>query len=64
MRRGVYTRTAEAATLLRDLVYTAWLESESTARAGGTEMIQPTSPRHPQYNPSTGSAPAPWRGGR
>ena len=61
-RNLVYVCTGEAATLLRDLVYTAWLESESAPR-GGTE-IQPINPKHPRYNPATGSAPAPRKSGR
>lgn len=54
-RELVYTCTSEASALLRDLVYTAWLESATPP--GGT-TIQPISPTHPQYNPATGSAPA------
>jgi hypothetical protein len=58
-RELVYTCTAEAATLLRDLVYTAWLESAMPMPSQGTGMLQPINPKHPQYNPATGSAPAP-----
>jgi hypothetical protein len=54
-RELVYTCTSEASALLRDLVYTAWLESATPP--GGT-TVQPISPAHPQYNPATGSAPA------
>jgi hypothetical protein len=57
-RELVYTCTAEAATLLRDLVYTAWLESALPMQRQGTGMLQPIDPKHPQYNPATGSAPA------
>ena len=57
-RALIYTCTGEAATMLRDLVFTAWLESgEQPVSAAGT--LQPTDLRHPQYNPATGSAPAP-----
>jgi hypothetical protein len=52
----VYASTSDAATMLRDLVYTAWLDS--AAKPGGTPTVQPISPQHPQYNPATGSAPA------
>jgi hypothetical protein len=55
----VYTCTGEAATLLRDLVYTAWLESALSQQPPGTNTLQPINPKHPQYNPATGSAPAP-----
>ena len=54
-RHLVYTCTLEAATLLRDLVYTAWLESGETPPS---QTMQPMNPKHPQYNPATGSAPA------
>jgi hypothetical protein len=60
-RELVYTCTSEAAALLRDLVYTAWLESAVTP--AGTAM-QPINPQHPLYNPATGSAPAGKQGGR
>ena len=55
-RELVYTCTGEAATLLRDLVYTAWLDSATPP--AGTSVTQPMNPQHPQYNPATGSAPA------
>jgi hypothetical protein len=57
-RELVYSCTGEAATLLRDLVYTAWLESAVTTERP-TDTLQPINPTHPQYNPATGSAPAP-----
>jgi hypothetical protein len=60
-RELVYTCTGEAAAVLRDLVYTAWLESASGP--AGTMTVQPISPQHPQYNPATGSAPAAKAGG-
>jgi len=59
-RELVYLCTSEAATLLRDLVYTAWIESGETPPA---TTVQPISPKHPQYNPATGSAPAPRKPG-
>ena len=61
-RELVYTCTGEAAALLRDLVYTAWLDS--AAAPNGTGTVQPISPTHPQYNPATGSAPAGRPGSR
>jgi hypothetical protein len=60
-RQLVYTCTTDAATLLRDLVYTAWVASASTSESSA-QAVQPISPRHPQYNPATGSAPAPKPG--
>jgi hypothetical protein len=60
-RALMLTCTREATTLLRDLVYTAWLDSS----APGVPIppppgfVQPSDPRHPLYNPATGSAPAP-----
>ena len=57
-RELVYTCTAEAAMLLRDLVYTAWLESASPLQPQSTGTVQPINPKHSQYNPATGSAPA------
>ena len=56
-RALVLTCTTDAAALLRDLIYTAWLTSgEPLAPVPGG--LQPMNPRHPQYNPATGSAPA------
>src|SRR5262249_21175974 len=55
-RQLVYTCTAEAATLLRDLLYTSWGESQVAA---AMQTVQPSSAKHPQFNPATGSAPAP-----
>ncbi len=48
--------TSEAAQMLRDLIYTAWLETGVSTPVPG--RLQPTDPRHPKYNPATGSAPA------
>jgi hypothetical protein len=47
------SQLAKAASLLRDLAYTAWLESAKPAAAGPN----PISRTHPQYNPETGTAP-------
>src|SRR5262245_39193005 len=57
-RELVYTCTSEAATTLRDLVYTAWLESAAEAQPSPPGGLQPMDPKHPRYNPATGSAPA------
>lgn len=57
-RELVYKRLASGAGFLRDLAYTAWIESEKPVppvRAGDV----PNNPDNPRYNPATGSAPAP-----
>lgn len=54
----VRRQVARAATMTRDLAYTAWLRSAEDDR-----MLWPleTMPTHPHYNPETGFAPAePW----
>jgi hypothetical protein len=51
----VHERLAAGATLLRDLTYTAWVESDQPFRF--TRGSNPIDPTHPQYNPQTGSAP-------
>jgi hypothetical protein len=57
-REFVYTQIADAATVLRDLINTAWITSADPAPAPG--MTDPTNdPKSPEYNPATGSAPAP-----
>jgi hypothetical protein len=56
-RELVYVCTSEGATLLRDLVYTAWVTSAAPA-APRTGIVQPNDPANPRYNPATGSAPA------
>jgi hypothetical protein len=60
-RELVLKRIAAGAEFLRDLAYTAWLDSAKPAPA--EEPVQtaadPENPDNPQYNPSTGSAPAP-----
>ncbi len=59
-RKLVYTRLASGASFLRDLAYTAWIES---AKPDGPvkEIDNPSNPENPRYNPATGSAPAPVR---
>lgn len=57
-RELVYTCTSQAATTLRDLIYTAWVTSAQPA-APRTGIVLPTDPAHPQFNPAAGSAPAP-----
>ncbi len=55
-RELVYATTGDAATLLRDLIYTAWVNS-----ARGEPDFDPhdrtNNPRNPRYNPATGAAP-------
>jgi hypothetical protein len=52
----VRTQLAKAAALLRDLTYTAWIESaRSTPR--GDALSNPISTANPRYNPETGTAP-------
>jgi hypothetical protein len=50
------TQLAKAAALLRDLAYTAWLESARPPAAAGPDS-NPTSRSNPHYNRETGSAP-------
>jgi len=54
-RELVHERLASGATLLRDLAYTAWVESDQPFRF--TRDSNPIDPKHPAYNPATGSAP-------
>ncbi len=56
-RELVYVCTSDAAAMLRDLVYTAWLTSAEPA-APRTGIVQPNDPANPRYNPAAGSAPA------
>ena len=57
-RELVYKRLAAGASFLRDLAYTAWIESAKPVPA--TDPIhQMQNPANPKYNPATGSAPAP-----
>jgi hypothetical protein len=46
-------RLASGAQLLRDLAYTAWIDSA----ADGAGIPNPVDRSHPEYNPETGSAP-------
>lgn len=52
----VQKQLAAAGQLLRDLAYTAWIESSRPAPI--QRPADPGSPSHPRYNPATGSAPA------
>src|SRR5262249_5888890 len=56
-RELVYVCTIDGATLLRDLIYTAWTTSAAPA-APRTGIVQPNDPTNQRYNPATGSAPA------
>jgi hypothetical protein len=57
-KKLVYSRLASGASFLRDLVYTAWIESaKADPPVRGADV--PNSPENPRYNPATGSAPAP-----
>ena len=57
-KRLVLERLGSGAELLRDLVYTAWVESAKPPLPG-VGANNPISPQHPKYNSATGSAPAP-----
>jgi hypothetical protein len=52
----VYAQTGGGASMLRDLIYRAWLES---ARTPPAVVPSPLDPANPDYDPTTGSAPAP-----
>ncbi len=56
-RKLVYTRLGSGAAFLRDLAYTAWVESAKPVRPGAAIDL-PNNPDNPRYNPATGSAPA------
>jgi len=56
-RELVYKRLAAGATFLRDLIYTAWIESGRPV-SPIDPINQPQNPANPKYNPATGSAPA------
>jgi hypothetical protein len=57
-RELVYKRLAAGASFLRDLAYTAWIESaKPVPRIDPINQMQ--NPANPKYNPATGSAPAP-----
>ena len=51
----VRMQLAKAAALLRDLTYTAWIESAKPAPRGGPES-NPINRTNPRYNPETGTA--------
>jgi hypothetical protein len=57
-RQLVYKRLASGAGFLRDLAYTAWIESGKPF-AGLEDDDTMSDPKNPKYNPATGSAPAP-----
>ena len=59
-RQLVYKRLASGAGFLRDLAYTAWIESGKPF-AGLQDDDTMSDPTNPQYNPATGSAPAPGK---
>ncbi len=51
----VKSQLAKAAALLRDLTYTAWIESAKPVASGGADS-NPISRTNPRYNPETGTA--------
>jgi len=55
-RRLVYERTGAGASMLRDVMARAWLES---ARAQDNDHADLLGPSNPAYDPATGTAPAP-----
>ncbi len=55
-RELVYVTTGEAATLLRDLIYTAWVAS-ARGEPDFDPNDQTNNPKNPRYNPATGAAP-------
>jgi hypothetical protein len=57
-RKLVYKRLAAGASFLRDLAYTAWIESAKPVPRIDS-INQPQNPANPRYNPAAGSAPAP-----
>jgi hypothetical protein len=59
-RELVYKRIAAGASFLRDLAYTAWMESAKPVPQVKA-IDQPHNPQNPQFNPAAGSAPAPAR---
>ena len=54
-RELVYTCMTDAATLLRDLIYTAWVTSGGSV-PDFDPNDQTNNPKNPRYNPATGSA--------
>ncbi len=57
-RQFTYKRIAAGAAFLRDLAYTAWIDSGKPVPPVKPED-EPQNPDNPHYNPATGSAPAP-----
>jgi hypothetical protein len=57
-RELVLKRMAAGAEFLRDLAYTAWIDSAKPVPAV-KPMDDPENPENPKYNPAAGSAPAP-----
>ena len=57
-RELVCKRLAAGASFLRDLAYTAWIESAKAIPAIDS-LHQMQNPANPKYNPAAGSAPAP-----
>lgn len=56
-RELVYKRLAAGASFLRDLAYTAWIESaKPMPRIDPIDRME--NPENPKYNPAAGSAPA------
>lgn len=55
-RELVYACASDAATLLRDLIYTAWITSAEPVPAFAADD-RTNDPGNPRYNPATGSAP-------
>ncbi len=53
----VKRQLAGASTLLRDLTYTAWVNSAKPVSFGGGQNANPVSRTNPAYNSETGSAP-------
>jgi hypothetical protein len=54
----VKTQLAKAASLLRDLTYSAWVESGKPMQNFDRDQ-NPINPSNPRYNPATGTAPPP-----
>jgi len=56
-RELVLRQLSRAAALLRDLTYTAWVESGKVPSVSSGANGNPVSSSHPNYNPQTGTAP-------
>jgi hypothetical protein len=52
----VRIQLTKAAALLRDLTYTAWIESAKAPAAGSGPEANPINQANPRYNPETGTA--------